>query len=133
MRNAASKIAALWRKAGLAVFLLWTVPAIAIAQPMMLEVVQADAGTDARTNKPVLTFRLTTASARSYAEFTSKNVGRAMEVRVDGRVLVKTVIREPILGGSSQIAGDFTAADARDLADRIAGGGNRIEVELVAD
>ncbi len=44
-----------------------------------------------------------------FAEFTANNVGRTVEVRIDGKVVMRPIIREPIKGGSVQVSGGFTA------------------------
>ena len=69
-----------------------------------------------RTNEPIVTFRFSTAGARKFAQATEENVGRAMAIVVDGEVLSAPIIREPILGGSGQISGDFTLHSANELA-----------------
>ena len=134
MLNAATKMTGRHKKAGVAgLFLLGAllVSALsAIAQPTQLEVAAASLGFDRRTSEPVVTFRMTPASAKLFAELTSKNVGRPMAIIVDGRVILKTVIREPILGGSGQISGNLTPDDAKALAERLASGKARLEVEV---
>ena len=90
-------------------------------------------GYDRRTNEPVISFRMSEASKQLFGELTQKNVGRKMAVKVDGRVLTAPVIREPILGGSGQISSNFTPAQARELAARIAAGKATVEFEIVPD
>ena len=63
---------------------------------------------------------------------TQKNVGRTTEFRVDGRVLMKPVIREPLLAGVFEISGHYSLNEAKDIAQRLSSGG-KIEVELVSD
>jgi preprotein translocase subunit SecD len=75
-------------------------------------------------------FKLTEASARRFAELTTQNVGKTLAIRVDGRVLSKPVVREPILGGSGQISGGLTAEQARDIANRLASGAAKLEFEV---
>jgi preprotein translocase subunit SecD len=80
------------------------------------DLADAQPGFDPRTNEPIVTFRFSAAGARKFAQATGENVGRAMAIVVDGEVLSAPVIREPILGGSGQISGDFTLQSANDLA-----------------
>ena len=80
------------------------------------DLTDAQPGFDQRTNEPIVTFRFGTAGARKFAQVTGEYVGRAMAIVVDGEVLSAPVIREPILGGSGQISGDFTVQSANDLA-----------------
>jgi preprotein translocase subunit SecD len=66
-------------------------------------------------------------------EFTTANVGRKIEIRVDGQVLMSPVIREPVVNGVVQVSGHFTLDEAADLAARLTAGTSKIEVEFVAD
>ncbi len=47
---------------------------------------------------------------------TQQNVGRQFAIVLDNKVISAPVIREPILGGSGQISGNFTVQSANDLA-----------------
>jgi preprotein translocase subunit SecD len=106
-------------------------PAAAIAEPVLIEIERAAAAFDVRTNEPVVTFVMKEDSKRAFGELTHKNVGRAMEMRIDGQVVMAPVIREPILGGSGQIAAKFSLDEARDIARRLQTGTSRLEVEIV--
>lgn len=134
MRDTATKIIDRRKMAGLPGLFLafallpWAVPAG--AQPLKLEVATASQAFDVRTNEPIVTFRMTPASAKLFAELTSKNVGRPIAIIVDGRVLTKPVIREPIVGATVQISSNLTIADAKVLAERLASGKARLEVEV---
>ena len=77
---------------------------------------QAAAGFDHMTNEPVVTFRLDAIGAKRFGEITRDNVGRPFAIVLDGKVLSAPVIREPIIGGSGQISGNFTVQRANDLA-----------------
>jgi preprotein translocase subunit SecD len=129
-----TRIANRCKKAGLSgLFLVMGLMASAVpagAQPIELEVAAASIAYDLRTNEPVVAFRMTPASAKLFAELTSKNVGRRMALIVDGRVIIKPVIREPIVGNSLQLADNMTVADAKMLAERLASGKARLEVEI---
>jgi preprotein translocase subunit SecD len=86
------------------------------------EMADAQAGFDQLTNQPIVTFRFNAAGADKFASFTRNNIGRVMAIVVDGRVVTAPVIREPILGGTGQISGNFTSASAAQLAARIRSG-----------
>lgn len=90
--------------------------AAAQAEPVLFDVAQAAVSHDQRTAEPIVTFRLTEASARAFTEFTGQNIGRVAEIRVHGKVLARIVIRAPTLGGSGQIPGLLSEDAARDLA-----------------
>ena len=68
------------------------------------------------TNEPVVTFRLDAIGAKRFGEITRDNVGRPFAIVLDGKVLSAPVIREPIIGGSGQISGNFTAEETTQLA-----------------
>jgi preprotein translocase subunit SecD len=101
----------------------------ALAQPLVLEIASARAAFDQRTNEPIVAFTMTDASGRAFADFTTNNVGRKVDFRVDGRTVMSPVIREPILGKTGQIAGGFSVEAARDIAERLASGAAKLEVE----
>lgn len=113
-----------------AVFLSVLFAGAAFAQNVSLSVVRASAETDTRTAQPVLSIEISEDSSRAMAQLTRDNVGRAVELRVDGEVLSKPVIREPITGTKLQISGNGTAADFQRLAKRLNAGG-RIEAVIV--
>jgi preprotein translocase subunit SecD len=80
------------------------------------DLTDAQAGFDQRTSEPIVTFRFNTAGARKFAQATQQNVGRPFAIVLDKEVISAPVIREPILGGSGQISGNFTVQAANDLA-----------------
>jgi preprotein translocase subunit SecD len=71
---------------------------------------------DGQTNEPVVNFRFDTLGAKKFGDITSRNVGRPFAVVLDKEVITAPVIREPILGGSGQISGNFTVSQAQELA-----------------
>src|SRR5262249_52296645 len=81
-----------------AVVWLWSA-AVFAGEVLVIEVKTADARIDPQTKQSVIFVKLTEESKRLIAEMTQKNIGRTTEFRVDGRVLMKPVIREPLLAG----------------------------------
>jgi preprotein translocase subunit SecD len=80
------------------------------------ELTDAQPGFDQRTSEPIVSFRFNTAGARKFAQVTQENVGRLFAIVLDDQVISAPVIREPILGGSGQISGNFTVESANNLA-----------------
>jgi preprotein translocase subunit SecD len=80
------------------------------------DLIDAQPGFDQRSSEPVVNFRFNSAGARKFAEATQQNVGRPFAIVLDNKVISAPVIREPILGGSGQISGNFTVQSANDLA-----------------
>lgn len=78
--------------------------------------VDAQTAFDQRTNEPVVSFRFDTQGATRFGRATQENVGRPFAIILDGQVISAPQIREPILGGSGQISGNFTVQSANDLA-----------------
>jgi preprotein translocase subunit SecD len=100
------------------------------AQSAALTVVAAKVERDKLTSQPVLAIRIAKESSVVLAALTRGNIGRKVELRVDGKVLSAPVIREPILGTELQISGDGTAADFDAIAKRLLSGGV-VEVVVV--
>ena len=80
------------------------------------DLTDAQAAFDSRTNEPVVNFRFNTSGARKFAQVTQANVGRPFAIVLDNEVISAPVIREPILGGSGQISGNFTVEQTTLLA-----------------
>ncbi|WP_341894341.1 protein translocase subunit SecD [Ferrovibrio terrae] len=78
--------------------------------------VDAQAGYDQRSGQPIVNFRFDTAGGKRFADITQQAVGQPFAIVLDNKVLSAPVIREPILGGSGQISGNFTVTGANDLA-----------------
>ena len=64
-------------------------------------------------------------------EFTAERVGQPMEMRRDGQLVSRAVIREPLLAGPFQISGNFSVDQTTGIAGRLPAG-SKIEVEIVA-
>jgi len=65
----------------------------------------------------VVTVDFTRQGGRTWGEFTSANVGQQAAFVLDGEVVTAPQVQGPILGGSTEITGDFTQAEAQNLAD----------------
>jgi hypothetical protein len=71
---------------------------------------------DKRTGKPVLNLIFAEASKDRLLTFSAANLGQMVELRTDGRVVLKSVIREP-LGIRFQVSNpDWTDEAAIELA-----------------
>jgi preprotein translocase subunit SecD len=80
------------------------------------DLVDAQPSLDPRSGEPDVNFRFNSTGARKFAEATQQNVGKPFAIVLDNKVISAPVIREPILGGSGQISGNFTVQSANDLA-----------------
>ena len=78
--------------------------------------VDAQATFDQQTSEAVVSFRFDAKGATRFGQATQQNVGRLFAIILDNQVISAPQIREPILGGTGQISGSFTAQSANDLA-----------------
>lgn len=69
-----------------------------------------------QNNRPVINFSLNSEGAQIFGDFTAKSVGKRLAIVLDGKVYSAPVINERIGGGSGQISGNYTIAEANDLA-----------------
>ena len=67
-------------------------------------------------NQAYVTLTLTDRGGRTFENVTGENVGRRMAIVLDNKVYSAPVIREKIGGGRASISGNFTTAEAQDLA-----------------
>ena len=71
---------------------------------------------DTQTNETVVTFSLDRVGAKKFGKATSTGVGKRLAIILDGKIISAPSVREPIVGGSGQISGNFTFQSATDLA-----------------
>lgn len=90
----------------------------AFAEPLTLEVTEAEVAYDTRNGRPLVTFRLSEASRKAFADFTAQHINEKVDIRVDGNSMSKVVVREPITGGVGQIL-TGNADAARQLTERL--------------
>ena len=99
------------------------------AETLALNIAGASVKRDPRTLGPMLAIELDQASRKDFAAFTAAHAGGKIELRFDGKVLLETIIREPVTGGSLSFGDpDWTNVMAGDLAKQISRPGARIEV-----
>ncbi|MEX1148367.1 MAG: protein translocase subunit SecD, partial [Sphingomonadales bacterium] len=67
-------------------------------------------------NQPVVSFRFDSAGGRRFGEATRQNVGRLFAIVLDEEVISAPRIRQPIMGGSGIIEGNFTVESANQLS-----------------
>ena len=71
---------------------------------------------DNQNNQTIVSFNLDRVGAKRFGKATSQGVGQRLAILLDGKIISAPRVREPILGGSGQITGDFTFQSATDLA-----------------
>ena len=119
-----------YKKAGLSGLFLLSLVAVSVAEPLKLEVKEASASIDQRTNESIVRVGIAEKSKQALADLTRDNVGKAMNFRLDGQVVVTPVIREPLLLDEFVVSGNFTVDKAAEIARRLVAGA-ALEVEIV--
>ncbi len=71
---------------------------------------------DTQNNDTIVSFTLDRVGSKKFGRATTENVGKQLAIILDGKIISAPSIREPIMGGSGQISGDFTFQSATDLA-----------------
>ncbi len=71
---------------------------------------------DNQNNQTIVSFNLDRVGAKRFGKATTQGVGQRLAILLDGKIISAPRVREPILGGSGQITGDFTFQSATDLA-----------------
>ncbi|MEO5324139.1 protein translocase subunit SecDF [Mesorhizobium sp. CC13] len=95
--------------------------------------VDAQATFDQRTSEAVVSFRFDAKGAARFGQATQQGVGRLFAIILDNQVISAPQIREPILGGTGQISGSFTAQSANDLAVLLRAGALPADLTIVEE
>ncbi|GAA8157690.1 protein translocase subunit SecD [Helicobacter pylori] len=84
-----------------------------------------------QNNQPVVSFTLDAQGAKIFGDFSGANVGKRMAIVLDNKVYSAPVIRERIGGGSGQISGNFSVAQASDLAIALRSGAMNAPIQVL--
>lgn len=71
---------------------------------------------------PCVSMQMNTDGARRWAQITKQNIGRAVAIVLDNTVYSAPRVNGEISGGNSQISGNFTIEDTKDLANTLNSG-----------
>lgn len=74
------------------------------------------------TGRPTVSMSMNSDGARRWAALTKANVGRAIAIVLDGSVYSAPRVNGEIPGGNSEISGNFTIEDTKDLANTLKSG-----------
>jgi SecD/SecF fusion protein len=98
-----------------------------------------DVITDARqdfdhlTGRPSVSMQMNTEGARIWRRMTADNIGRRIAVVLDDYVYSAPMVQSEIPNGNSQITGQFTTDDAKDLANILKAGSLPARAHIVQD
>ena len=90
--------------------------------PLEGDVVVAAADTYDQYGRPCVTMTMNTDGARRWAQLTKNNIGRAIAIVLDGCVYSAPNVNSEITGGRSEITGNFTIEQTKDLANVLRSG-----------
>lgn len=82
------------------------------------------------SNQPVVSMSMTEVAAEKWAQITRENINRCIAIVLDNQVYSFPVVNTEITGGNSQISGNFTVAEAKDLATVLKSGKMSASVEV---
>jgi preprotein translocase subunit SecD len=97
------------------------------------KLVKADPTFDQQTNEPAVTIQFDGEGGQKFARMTQQNTGKLFAIILDGQVISAPQIREPILGGISQISGSFTVESANQLAIALRSGALPVDLKIVEE
>ena len=82
---------------------------------------------------PVVTMKMNTQGARKWAALTEANVNHAVAITLDGLVYSAPNVKGKIDGGSTEISGNFTTNDTKDLANVLSSGKMPAPAQIVQE
>lgn len=100
---------------------------------------EGDVITDARedfdriTNNAVVSMTMNAEGSKLWEQITRENIGRCIAIVLDNQVYSFPVVNSEISGGSSQISGNFTPEEAKDLANVLKSGKMAAAVKIVQE
>ena len=113
---------------GLSVKNVYELYALKVTQSNGHAPLEGDVITDAKdefdqmSNRPSVSMSMNSDGARRWAEMTKANINKAIAIVLDGAVYSAPRVTGEISGGNSQITGNFTIEDTKDLANTLKSG-----------
>ncbi|WP_379547374.1 protein translocase subunit SecD [Qipengyuania sp. DSG2-2] len=95
--------------------------------------INAQAGIDSQNQQNVVNITFDQQGGQRFAQLTTQNVNKPFAIILDGEVLSAPNINEPILGGSAQISGSFTAESANALSISLRSGALPVDLAVVEE
>jgi len=86
------------------------------------DVITDAAGEFGQTGKPVVSMRMNSIGSKEWSKMTGENVGRQVAVVLDNKVYSAPNVQAKISGGNTEISGNFTVKETKDLANILKAG-----------
>ena len=96
-------------------------------------ITDARQGFDDRSSKPAVSMQMNSSGARAWKRVTANNINRRIAIALDNHVYSAPVVNAEIPNGSSQITGNFTLEEAKDLANILKAGSLPAPVKIVEE
>lgn len=106
--------------------------AVATAEPLVLGIAQVNVTPSVPAGQMALSLDLTPESRQAFADFTTANVGKTVNLSIDGTVMMAPRIMEPITGGKLMVSGNFVAGEVERIARKILDGDVKVQVDVAA-
>jgi preprotein translocase subunit SecD len=97
------------------------------------QLTDASRASTSRPMSPSSTITFDQQGGAKFAKLTTENVNKPFAIILDGKVLSAPNIKEPILGGSAQISGNFTVESANQLAIALRSGALPVDLKVVEE
>ncbi|MCP9612439.1 protein translocase subunit SecDF [Coprobacter tertius] len=100
---------------------------------------EGDVITDARedfdrtTNSAIVSMSMNAEGSKIWEQLTRENIGKCIAIVLDNQVYSFPVVNTEISGGNSQISGNFTPEEAKDLANVLKSGKMAASVKIVQE
>lgn len=104
----------------IAALLVLAIPAR--AESISLEVQSSSVERDKTTNEMVVTIELSAGAKTAFENYTQRNVGRSIEIRLGTMVLLKARLVEKISGGIIRASTKFSEDEARKVSAQLTRG-----------
>ena len=80
---------------------------------------------------PVVDIEFNSKGAGTFANVTSRNVGKPLAILLDKKIISAPNVREPISGGRAQISGNFSIDEVQDLVVKLKAGALPVPVRII--
>lgn len=87
---------------------------------------------DPNSGMPTIALSFNDEGKKMFASVTERNVNKPVAIFLDGHLISSPVVREPIRDGQAVISGDFSIAEAKQLAQRLNAGALPVPINLVS-
>lgn len=96
------------------------------------DIKSASVAFDQTTNAPFISLTFNAEGADLFGKLTAANVGQVIGIFLDGEPVTTPVVNQAIYGGTAQITGNFTLAEAKVTAERLNAGALPVAISVLS-